>query len=77
MDVLGSRILLRPSDLDRSRGFFRDVLGLAIYREFGCCRRPSSAGMNVREEVTACGAGAACMEIVRGMPRRQGRLRRR
>ena len=35
MDVLNSRILLRPSDLDRSRCFYRDVLGLAIYREFG------------------------------------------
>jgi predicted enzyme related to lactoylglutathione lyase len=35
VDVLSSRILLRPSDLDRSRCFYRDVLGLAIYREFG------------------------------------------
>src|SRR5713226_1665917 len=35
MDVLSSRILLRPSDLDRSRRFYRDILGLAIYREFG------------------------------------------
>ena len=35
MDILSSRILLRPSDLDRSRRFYRDVLGLAIYREFG------------------------------------------
>ena len=35
MDTLSSRILLRPSDLDRSRRFYRDVLGLAIYREFG------------------------------------------
>jgi predicted enzyme related to lactoylglutathione lyase len=35
VDILSSRILLRPSDLDRSRGFYRDVLGLAIYREFG------------------------------------------
>ena len=35
MDVLSSRILLRPSDLDQSRRFYRDVLGLAIYREFG------------------------------------------
>ena len=35
MDVLSSRILLRPSDPDRSRRFYRDVLGLAIYREFG------------------------------------------
>jgi len=35
VDVLSSRILLRPSNLDRSRRFYRDVLGLAIYREFG------------------------------------------
>jgi catechol 2,3-dioxygenase-like lactoylglutathione lyase family enzyme len=35
MDVLSSRILLRPSNLDRSRHFYRDVLGLAVYREFG------------------------------------------
>ena len=35
MDVLSSRILVRPSELDRSRRFYRDVLGLAIYREFG------------------------------------------
>lgn len=35
MEVLSSRILLRPSDPDRSRRFYRDTLGLAIYREFG------------------------------------------
>jgi catechol 2,3-dioxygenase-like lactoylglutathione lyase family enzyme len=35
VDVLSSRILVRPSDLDRSRRFYRDTLGLAIYREFG------------------------------------------
>ncbi len=35
MDILSSRILLRPSDLGRSRNFYRDVLGLAVYREFG------------------------------------------
>ena len=35
MDVLSSRILLRPCDLDRSRRFYRDLLGLAVYREFG------------------------------------------
>jgi catechol 2,3-dioxygenase-like lactoylglutathione lyase family enzyme len=35
VDVLSSRILVRPSDLDRSLRFYRDVLGLAIYREFG------------------------------------------
>ena len=35
MDVLSSRILLRPADLGRSRRCYRDVLGLAVYREFG------------------------------------------
>jgi predicted enzyme related to lactoylglutathione lyase len=35
MDVLSSRVLLRPSDLDRSLAFYRDTLGLAVYREFG------------------------------------------
>jgi catechol 2,3-dioxygenase-like lactoylglutathione lyase family enzyme len=35
VDILSSRILLRPADLDRSRRFYRDVLGLAVYREFG------------------------------------------
>ena len=35
MEVLGSRVLLRPFELARSRRFYRDTLGLAIYREFG------------------------------------------
>jgi catechol 2,3-dioxygenase-like lactoylglutathione lyase family enzyme len=35
VDVLSSRILLRPADAGRSRRFYRDVLGLAVYREFG------------------------------------------
>ena len=35
MDVLGSRLLLRPTDPARSRVFYRDVLGLAVAREFG------------------------------------------
>jgi catechol 2,3-dioxygenase-like lactoylglutathione lyase family enzyme len=40
VDILSSRILLRPSDLDRSRRFYRDVLGLGIYREFGPRENP-------------------------------------
>ena len=32
MDVLSSRVLLRPTDPERSRVFYRDTLGLAIYR---------------------------------------------
>jgi catechol 2,3-dioxygenase-like lactoylglutathione lyase family enzyme len=35
LEVLASRILLRPSDPERSRRFYRDTLRLAIYREFG------------------------------------------
>jgi predicted enzyme related to lactoylglutathione lyase len=35
VDVLSSRILLRPSDPDRSQAFYRDALGLAVFREFG------------------------------------------
>jgi predicted enzyme related to lactoylglutathione lyase len=34
MEVLASRILLRPTDLDRSRAFYRDTLKLPIFREF-------------------------------------------
>jgi predicted enzyme related to lactoylglutathione lyase len=40
VDVLSSRILVRPNDLYRSRRFYRDMLGLAIYREFGSPENP-------------------------------------
>jgi predicted enzyme related to lactoylglutathione lyase len=33
--VLSSRVLLHPTNPERSRVFYRDTLGLAIYREFG------------------------------------------
>ncbi|MCY9783409.1 VOC family protein [Nocardiopsis sp. EMB25] len=42
MDILSSRILLRPADLVRSRDFYRDVLGLAVHREFGDPERPGT-----------------------------------
>ena len=35
MDVLSSRLLLRPRDAALSQVFYRDVLGLAVAREFG------------------------------------------
>jgi predicted enzyme related to lactoylglutathione lyase len=35
VDVLASRVLLRPADAERAQRFYRDVLGLAVYREFG------------------------------------------
>ncbi|MGW3564568.1 VOC family protein [Streptomyces sp. NPDC000941] len=33
--VLSSRTLLRPTDPERSRAFYGETLGLAVYREFG------------------------------------------
>jgi predicted enzyme related to lactoylglutathione lyase len=42
MDVLGSRTLVRASNLIRSHRFYRDQLGLAISREFG---PPDSPGV--------------------------------
>lgn len=42
MEVLSSRILLRPTDTARSQRFYRDVLGLPVYREFG---RPPEIGI--------------------------------
>lgn len=42
MDVLASRIILHPTDPTVSQRFYRDTLGLAVYREFG---PPESPGM--------------------------------
>ncbi|MEF3117193.1 VOC family protein [Streptomyces chrestomyceticus] len=33
--VLSSRVLVRPSDPERSREFYGSALGLEVYREFG------------------------------------------
>jgi predicted enzyme related to lactoylglutathione lyase len=35
MEVLSSRVLLHPVDPDRSRAFYGEALGLAVFREFG------------------------------------------
>jgi predicted enzyme related to lactoylglutathione lyase len=40
MEPLSSRILLRPTDPGKSQAFYRDTLGLAVYREFGDPRDP-------------------------------------
>ena len=40
MDVLSNRVLLRPRDPVRSRVFYGEVLGLAVYREFGPPEHP-------------------------------------
>lgn len=34
MEILSSRVLIRSADPERVRAFYRDVLGLAVYREF-------------------------------------------
>lgn len=34
MEVLAGRVLLRPVEMERSLVFYRDVLGLAVAREF-------------------------------------------
>ena len=34
MEILSSRVLLRPADYQRSLDFYRDTLGLAIAREY-------------------------------------------
>jgi|SRR5690349_16401921 len=35
MEILASRILIRPIDYARSVAFYRDAIGLAIAREYG------------------------------------------
>ena len=35
MEILASRMLLRPVDYERSLAFYRDQIGLAIFREYG------------------------------------------
>ena len=42
MEILSSRVLIRPTDPAASRRFYQDVLGLAIYREFGDPNSPST-----------------------------------
>ena len=34
MEFLSSRVIIRPQDPERSLTFYRDTLGLAVYREF-------------------------------------------
>jgi catechol 2,3-dioxygenase-like lactoylglutathione lyase family enzyme len=34
VEILAGRVLVRPTDPERSLAFYRDVLGLAVYREF-------------------------------------------
>ena len=59
--MLSSRFLVHPSDAERSRRFYRDVLGLAVAREFG---PPDDPGLvffvgGGLLEVSAHGGGSA------------------
>ena len=35
MEILASRMLIRPADYQRSVAFYRDEIGLAVWREYG------------------------------------------
>jgi predicted enzyme related to lactoylglutathione lyase len=35
VEILTSRVLLRPTDIERSLRFYEQTIGLAIYREWG------------------------------------------
>lgn len=43
MEILGTRIILVPRDLDASRTFYRDVLELAVAQEWGDDEHPGIA----------------------------------
>ena len=61
MEVLTSRTIIHPSDLDRSLAFYRDGLGLAVAREFG-----AGDGRGV-----VFFAGGGLIEVVGGRSRRR------
>ena len=81
MDVLSSRVLLRPADPARSQAFYRDVLGLAVYREFGSPEHPGLVFFlgNGLLEVSGPGEepprGVALWVQVRDVPAEVQRLR--
>lgn len=35
MEILASRVILRPRDLERTVAFYRDTLGLGVFHEWG------------------------------------------
>jgi catechol 2,3-dioxygenase-like lactoylglutathione lyase family enzyme len=59
VDVLSSRLLLHSPDPARAQAFYRDVLGLAVYREFGPPEHPGLVFFlgNGLLEVTGGGEG--------------------
>jgi catechol 2,3-dioxygenase-like lactoylglutathione lyase family enzyme len=59
MEILSSRILLRPRDPEASRIFYRDVLGLAVHREFGPPEHPGTVFFIGGGFLEVSGAGSA------------------
>ncbi|MFC4006280.1 VOC family protein [Nonomuraea purpurea] len=84
MDVLSSRVLLRPADPGRSRRFYADTLGLAVYREFGPPDEPGVVfflGQGFLEVAGRCdgppaGAALSLWLQVRDLRAEEERLRR-
>ncbi len=62
MDVLTSRTIIHPSDLDRTLEFYGEALGLAVAREYG-----EGPGRGV-----VFFAGNGLIEVARSSPRRDG-----
>ena len=68
MEVLSGRVLIRPTDPARSTAFYRDVLGLAVYREFpggtvfflGGGHLEVSGRAEPGRRTSACGCGCRC-----------------
>ena len=63
MEVLSSRVLLQPTDFERSLRFYSKILGLHVYREWG-----SGAG---RGEVFFLGGGFLELSGASPMPTSQ------
>lgn len=77
MEVLASRVLLRPADVDASVAFYRDVLGLAVAREFpgGTVFFAGQSLVEVSGHRAAEGAGSTCLWLqVRDLAETTGEL---
>lgn len=83
MEVLSSRVLLRPRDPGRSRRFYAETLGLAVHREFGPPEHPGvvfflgqgflELSGSTRDEA---GAAVSLWLQVRDVAREEERLRK-
>ncbi len=83
MEVLSSRVLLRPRDPARSRRFYAETLGLAVYREFGPPDHPGVVfflGQGLLElsggSPDGAGPGVSLWMQVRDVAAEEERLRR-